>query len=87
VEIFDVLSVQKEVQANAGLNLKELAQNALLGAKVHYLPPGKTLVSELDSKRVWFVSGTGIKNVSPGCAIELLNGEEKLEVPGKIQHV
>ncbi|MBD0262353.1 MAG: peptidase domain-containing ABC transporter [Tolypothrix sp. Co-bin9] len=83
VEIFDVLSVQKEVQANAGLNLKELAQNALSGAKVHYLPPGKTLVRELDSKRVWFVSGTGIKNVSPGCAIELLNGEEKLEVPGK----
>ncbi|MBW4671519.1 MAG: peptidase domain-containing ABC transporter [Cyanomargarita calcarea GSE-NOS-MK-12-04C] len=84
VEIFDVLSVQKEVQANAGVNLKEFAQNALSGAKVHYLPPGKTLLSQLDRKRVWFLSGGGtVKNVSPGTFIELLNDEEKLEVIGK----
>ncbi len=84
LEIFDVLGVQKEVQANGGVNLKELAQNALEGAKIHYLPPGKTLLSKLDSKRVWFVSGGGtVKNVSPGSAVELLNGEEKLEVSGK----
>jgi ATP-binding cassette, subfamily B, bacterial HlyB/CyaB len=84
VEIFDVLSVQKEVQANAGVNLKEFAQNALSGAKVDYLPPGKTLLSQLDRKRVWFLSGGGtVKNVSPGTFLELLNHEEKLEVVGK----
>ncbi len=85
LEIFDVLGVQKEIQANAGVNLKELAQNALEGAKVDYLPPGKTLLSKLDSKRVWFVSGGGkVKNISPGSPIELLDSEEKLEVAGKI---
>jgi ATP-binding cassette, subfamily B, bacterial HlyB/CyaB len=83
VEIFDVLGVQKEVQANAGVNLKELAQNALEGAKVYYLPPGKTLLSELDWNRVWFVSGGIVENVSPDSPIELLNGEDKLEVLGK----
>jgi ATP-binding cassette, subfamily B, bacterial HlyB/CyaB len=85
LEIFDVLGVQKEIQANAGVNLRELAQNALEGAKVDYLPPGKTLLSKLDSKRVWFVSGGGkVKNISPGSPIELLNSEDKLEVAGKI---
>jgi ATP-binding cassette, subfamily B, bacterial HlyB/CyaB len=85
LEIFDILGVQKEIQANAGVNLKELAQNALEGAKVDYLPLGKTLVSQLDSKRVWFVSGGGkVKNISPSSPIELLDSEEKLEVAGKI---
>jgi ATP-binding cassette, subfamily B, bacterial HlyB/CyaB len=83
LEIFDILGVQKEVQANAGVNLKEFAQNALEEAKVHYLLPGKTLLSQLDQKRVWFLSGGEIKNVSPGSPIELLNGEDKLEVIGK----
>lgn len=85
LEIFDVLGVQKQVQANARLNLKELAQNALEGAKVDYLPPGRTLVSKLDSKRVWFVSGGGtVKNFAPGSAIEFCNEGEKLEVVGRI---
>jgi ATP-binding cassette, subfamily B, bacterial HlyB/CyaB len=83
VEIFDVLSTQKEVQVNAELNLKELAQNALESAKVYYLSPGKTLLSELDSTKHWFISSGGIKNISPGDSIELLSNGEKLEVPGK----
>jgi ATP-binding cassette, subfamily B, bacterial HlyB/CyaB len=83
VEIFDVLGFQKEVQANAGLNLKELAQDALSGAKVHYLSPGKTRFSELDRESVWFVSGGGtVKNFSPNSRLELDNGADKLEVQG-----
>ncbi|MBW4477562.1 MAG: peptidase domain-containing ABC transporter [Tolypothrix brevis GSE-NOS-MK-07-07A] len=87
LEIFDILGVQKEITANAGVNLKELAQNALSRATVHYLQSGKTLLSQLDSKldskRVWFVSSATIKNLSPGSPIELLNGEQQFEVTGK----
>ncbi|NJR15333.1 MAG: type I secretion system permease/ATPase [Calothrix sp. CSU_2_0] len=88
LEVFEVLAAQPEVQANARINLKELAQNAIAAAKVDYLPPGKTLLSRLDRQRVWFVSGGGtvksIQNISPGSQLELLNNEGKLEVIGKI---
>lgn len=83
VEVFDILGVQKAIQANAKVNLKELAQNALSGAKVNYLLPGKTLLSKLDRNRVWFVSGGNVRNFSQGSAIESLDDEGQLEVLGK----
>ena len=88
LEIFDVLGMQKQIQANAAINLKELAQNALLSAQVHYLSPRtiniRELEKELDSERIWFVSGGGrVKNFSPGSSLELGNSTGKLEIGKK----
>ncbi|RUT00765.1 hypothetical protein DSM106972_071740 [Dulcicalothrix desertica PCC 7102] len=88
LEIFDVLGMQKQIQANAAINLKELAQNALLSAQVHYLSPRTThireLEKELDPERIWFVSGGGrVKSFSPGSSLELGNSTGKLEIIGK----
>ncbi|BAZ15812.1 cyclic nucleotide-regulated ABC bacteriocin/lantibiotic exporter [Calothrix sp. NIES-4071] len=88
LEIFDVLGMQKQIQANAAINLKELAQNALLSAQVYYLSPKTTQVrqleKELDPARIWFVSGGGtLKNFSPGSSLELGNSTGKLEIIGK----
>ncbi len=84
VEIFDVLSIQPKVQALDSLNLKELAQNVLTGAKVHYLPPGTTPVSQLDSDCIWFISGGGtVKNFSCGSCLEFTNVQDIVEVQGK----
>lgn len=84
IEVFDILGFQAEVQANADLNLKEIAQDALEGAKVHYLPSGKSLLSQLDRESVWFVSGAGVvKNLAPCSRLELGNGIDKVEVESK----
>ena len=85
LEIFDVLGMQKQIQANAAINLKELAQNALSSAQVYYLSPRTTQViqleKELDSERIWFVSGGGkIRNFSLGSSLELRNSTGKLEI-------
>lgn len=90
LEVFDILAAQTEIQANGRINLKQLAQNTLEGARVDYLPPGKIVLSRLDPERVWFVSGGGTVrinraiNISPGSPIELGDEGEKLEVVGKI---
>ncbi|WP_026734848.1 peptidase domain-containing ABC transporter [Fischerella sp. PCC 9605] len=84
VEIFDVLGVQREVQALGSLNLKELAQDALAGAKVDYFYPGKTHVSQLDRESIWFISGGGtVKNFSCGSRLEFRNLQDTVEVQGK----
>jgi ATP-binding cassette, subfamily B, bacterial HlyB/CyaB len=83
VEIFDVISAQREVQALGGANLKELVLNAKDRAKIKYLLPGRTPVSQLDSDTIWFVSGGGsVKNCPPGTRLELSAGVSTLEVQG-----
>jgi ATP-binding cassette subfamily B protein len=83
VEVFDVLGVQKEVQALGGTNLKELTQHACAGAKVHEIPPGKTSYNQLDSDRIWFVSGGGtLKGFSIGSRLELSDLYDTVEVHG-----
>jgi ATP-binding cassette, subfamily B, bacterial HlyB/CyaB len=85
VEIFDVISLQREVQVLGGTNLKELALNAWANAKVHYLPLGKTSFSQLgseSSESIWFVSGGGtVKNFLPGTRLEL-SAYDTVEVQG-----
>ncbi|MGM3305461.1 peptidase domain-containing ABC transporter [Anabaena sp. WFMT] len=84
IEVFDVLSPQLAQQANAGLNLKEISQQALSGAKIHHLEPGKTPFSQLDDNRIWFFSGGGtVTNLSPGSQLASSNGKNVLEVIGK----
>jgi len=84
VEVFDILGLELEKQALGGANLKELAQNALLEAKVHYLPPGTTSFNQQDCERSWFVSGGGtVKNFSVGYRLELSDRQDQIEVKGK----
>ncbi|PMB50294.1 type I secretion system permease/ATPase [Fischerella thermalis CCMEE 5205] len=83
LEIFDIVGMQKQVQALGGVNLKELAQKALAAARVHYLQPGKTPVTQLDRESIWFVSGGGtVKNYPLGSHIEFSSAPEIIEVVG-----
>lgn len=83
IEIFDVIGAQPEVQAYGGLSLKELALNAYSRAKVHYLPPGRSPFNQLESQKIWFVSGNGLlKNFAPLSRLEPSDGLDRLEVQG-----
>ncbi|MBH8553307.1 peptidase domain-containing ABC transporter [Nostocaceae cyanobacterium CENA357] len=83
VEIFDILGSQLEKQANATINLKELVQQVLPEAKVHYLPLGKTPFNQLDSESIWFVSGGGtVTDFPPGSRLEPIDGKQTIEVKG-----
>lgn len=84
VEVFDVLGIQLEQQANAGINLKELTEHALAGAKVHYLPPGRTKFNQLDSDSIWYFSGgTTVTNYSVGSRLQAFDVQDAIEVQGK----
>ena len=84
VEVFDILSSYWQKQAIATLNLKELAENALPQAKIHYLPSGKTSFNQLDSESVWFVSGGGtVTNLSPGDRLESDDDRDNIQVIGQ----
>ncbi|ARV57767.1 type I secretion system permease/ATPase [Nostocales cyanobacterium HT-58-2] len=83
VEVFDILSTQKEMQAFGDTNLKELAQHACAGATVHDLLPGKAHLNQLDTERIWFVSGGGtVKEFSVGSRLELSDSYDTVEVQG-----
>ena len=80
IEIFDVLSSQVAQKALVNHNLKDISEQAQLESKVHYLSPGKTSLKELDSSRIWFVSGrSSLNNFLPGSRLE----DEVIEVKGK----
>ncbi|MBN3870011.1 peptidase domain-containing ABC transporter [Nostoc sp. JL33] len=84
VEVFDILSLHWQKQAIATLNLRELAEKALPEAKIHYVPPGKTSFNQLDSERVWFVSGGGtVTNLSPGDRLESDDDRDNIQVIGQ----
>ncbi|MGF2033760.1 MAG: peptidase domain-containing ABC transporter [Nostoc sp. CmiVER01] len=81
VEVFDIFSSYWKQQPLATLNFKEVAENALPQAKIHYLPPGATPFNQLDSERVWFLSGGGtVTNFSPGDRIEFDNDRDNIQV-------
>jgi ATP-binding cassette, subfamily B, bacterial HlyB/CyaB len=86
VEIFDVLGLLLEQQALASTNIKELTEQAISQAKVHYLPPGKTPLNQLDNQSVWFVSGDStVTNFSPGSRLAIKDGAENvISVQGKV---
>lgn len=82
-EVFDVISPQLAQQANASVNLKELAETALFEAKIHYLPPGQTPFNQLDNQNIWFVSGGGtVSNFPPNTRLESSYIREAIEVKG-----
>jgi ATP-binding cassette, subfamily B, bacterial HlyB/CyaB len=82
IEVFDVIGSQLEQQALASANLKELAEQALPEAKVHYLNPGRSSFNQLNSESIWFVSGSGtVNNLATGSRLEL-SDRNKIEVQG-----
>ncbi|MDZ8240726.1 MAG: peptidase domain-containing ABC transporter [Nostoc sp. ChiQUE01a] len=84
VEVFDILGAYWQKQAIATLNLKELTQTALPEAIIQYLSPGKSSFDQLDSGRVWFVSGGGIvTNFSVGDRLEQHDDRDKIHVTGQ----
>ncbi len=81
VEVFDLLGSYWQKQAIATLNLKELTQTALPEATIEYVNPGKTPFDQLDSARVWFVSGGGtITNFTVGDRLEPEDDRDKIHV-------
>jgi ATP-binding cassette subfamily B protein len=83
-EIYHVLSLNSPNLYLDNINLKELSLNALAGAKIHYLPPGQTSITQLDGDRVWFISGGGtIKNQTCDSPLELSNLPDTIEIEGE----
>ena len=81
IEIFDILSSQVAQKALVNHNLKDVTQQAQLESKIHYLSPGKTSLQELDSDRIWFVSGrSSLPNFPPCSRLET----DVIEVKGNI---
>ncbi|MBD2677799.1 MULTISPECIES: peptidase domain-containing ABC transporter [Nostoc] len=80
VEVFDILGAYWQKQAIATLNLKELTQTALVDATIQYLSPGKTSFTQLDSSRVWFVSGGTVTNFAAGDRLEPEDDRDKIHV-------
>ncbi|WP_017655608.1 peptidase domain-containing ABC transporter [Fortiea contorta] len=85
IEVFEVLGLQLEQRALGSANLKELTDQALSQAEVSYLRPGKTAFSQLDSAKVWFVSGGGtVTNFAVNSRLEFSDGRENaIAVLGK----
>ncbi|MBD2535810.1 peptidase domain-containing ABC transporter [Nostoc flagelliforme FACHB-838] len=83
-EVFDILKSQAEKQANAVLNLKELAEKALVGATIHYLSPGITPITQLDKENIWFVSSGKITNLLPNSHLNLNDVGETIKVTAEI---
>ncbi|MDZ8107982.1 MAG: peptidase domain-containing ABC transporter [Nostoc sp. DedQUE12a] len=83
VEVFDILGAYWQKQAIATLNLKELTHTALADATIQYLSPGKTSFTQLDSSRVWFVSGGTVTNFAAGDRLEPEDDRDKIHVTGQ----
>jgi len=87
VEIFDLLGIQLEKQAQGDLDLAEFATKITDVAKVHYLPPGEhELNSEVgkplkDPNLVWLVSGGGtIPEFPVGSLLDITRDRQTITV-------
>ena len=88
VEIFDLLGVQLEKQAQGDWELTELATKIADVAQVYYLPPGEHQLNEpiakplRDPGLVWLVSGGTVDEFSPGDRLELTRDRQTISVLG-----
>ncbi|MEA5572289.1 peptidase domain-containing ABC transporter [Calothrix sp. UHCC 0171] len=81
-EVFEIVGLQLEQQANAGFNLKELTEAAAENAIIQYIPPGKIYTHQLETEKIWFVSGNGVTNYAPNSPLQFCDGEI-IEVKGE----
>jgi ATP-binding cassette subfamily B protein len=88
VEIFDLLGIQLEQEAQGDWDLKDLATEAVESAEVYYLPPGKhELGTEVtapleESNRIWLVSSGELENFPIGSRLKLNDNNQTLNVTG-----
>ncbi len=89
VEVFDLLGIQLEQQAQGDWELADLANRMTDVAEAYYLPPGEhQLSSEVaktlrDPSLVWLVSGGGaIEEFPIGSRIELTKDRQTITVNG-----
>jgi HlyB family type I secretion system ABC transporter len=89
VEVFDLLGIQLEQQAQGDWELAELASKATEAAEVYYLPPGEhQLDTEItrplrDPALIWLVSGGGAISEFPvGSRLELTRDRQFITVSG-----
>ena len=89
VEIFDLLGIQIEREAQGDLELKELAIAAAKEAEVYFLPPGEHLLHTeltmplLEPERIWLVSGGGaIEGFAVGDRLEFTKEHQSITVEG-----
>ncbi len=72
IEIYDLLGGELHRQANGSSDLKDLALRSEEQTVVCNLPPGKTPISQLESDRIWLVSGgSSISNFPVGSRINV----------------
>lgn len=69
VEIFELLGTELARRAETEANLKELALHALPNALILNVAQGKQMSSQLDTSRVWMVSGGASANVPVGSCL------------------
>jgi ATP-binding cassette, subfamily B, bacterial HlyB/CyaB len=72
-EVFELLSVEFQRQANANVNLKELALQVLQNTTVINLPKGRINSAQLDSSRLWLISTGIIEGFSMGCCFPVVD--------------
>jgi HlyB family type I secretion system ABC transporter len=88
VEVFDLLGIQLEKQAQGDWELAELANKIAEMAQVHYLPPGEhQLNGELtkpltDPNLVWLVSGGSVNEFSVGDRLAFTKDLQTVTVAG-----
>ncbi|MFM7427704.1 MAG: peptidase domain-containing ABC transporter [Elainella sp.] len=72
IELYDLLGAELHRQANGSADLKDLALRAEEQAVVCNLPPGRTPLNQLESDRIWLVSGGGsIANLPVGSRLNV----------------
>lgn len=70
VEVFELLGAELERRAEAEADLKELTANAWSNAIVLNVPRGMQMSGQLDTNRVWFVSGGASTNLPIGSCLD-----------------
>jgi len=88
VEVFDLLGVQLEKQAQGDWELAELANKVADVARVHYLDPGEhrlngeTTKPLRDPSLIWLISGGSVNEFTVGDRLELTRDLQTVTVGG-----
>lgn len=81
-ELFELLSVELNRQADANTNLKELALKIWQDVTVINLSKGKVNISQLDPQRIWLVSSGAVENFAAGSRLDFDSVGQFLRVSG-----
>ncbi|GAC1491541.1 MAG: hypothetical protein NVS2B14_03940 [Chamaesiphon sp.] len=85
VELFDLLGTELERQGKDTANLLDLTLKVRSEAVVLNLPPGKTLLSQLDPTKVWLLSGGAPTNFAVGSCLVATHSQNFIKVEGPFE--